>query len=371
MTDGDERRSLMFFMPHLGGGGAERIFVDYTRAAREAGHDVHLVLLRAEGELLGSVADGVRVTGLGLPRARYAVGPLARLIRAERPGAVISQLGAANAAALLAAALARTSARRIAVQGIALSRDRARTVSRIPLRRRLVTGALYRLADVVVSPSEGVREDLAAWLKLPAARLAVAPNPVDLAAIRAAAKAPAPHPWTEPGAPPLILGAGRLAPQKNFALLIDAFARLRAEREARLVILGEGPLRPALEAQIAALGLGADVRMPGFVDNPFAWFARAAAFALSSDFEAFGCVVAEALACGCPVVSTDCPWGPAEILGEGRFGRLVAPGNAVALAAALATTLDHPPSAQTLLARAAAFEAETAFRRLIAVSGLA
>ena len=361
----------MFYLATLAGGGAERVTLDICRAARAGGHDVHLVLLRAEGAFLESVPDGVRVTGLGFARSRRAVAPLARLIRRERPAAVISHLWSANAAALLAAALARTGARRVAMQGISLARDPGRSAPRMRLRRRLLAAALYRLADVVVSPAEGVSGDLAHWLALPRARLATVPNPIDLDAIGAAAKAPAPHPWTEPGEPPLILGVGRLAPQKNFALLIEAFARLRAERKARLMILGEGPLRAELEAQIAALGLERDVELPGFVANPFAYLARAGVFALSSDFEGLPNVVKEALACGCPVVSTHCPWGPSEILEDGRLGRLVPMGDAAAMAAALAATLDDPPSREALLARAEDFELRTCFRQFMAAAGLA
>ncbi len=319
--------------------------------------------------MLGALHPEVRVTGLGVPRARYAVAPLARVIRRERPDAVISQLRAANMAALLAAAWARTAARRVAVQGISFSRGPDRRSSHIAWGRRATTALAYRLADVVVSPSVGVRDDLALWLGLPADKLAVAANPVDIAGIETAAAAPVPHPWLDGAGPPVIVGAGRLVAQKNFALLIDAFARLRARRAARLVILGEGPLRGALEARVRALGLAADVVLPGFVDNPFAWFARAGAFVLSSDYEAFGLVVAEALACGCPVVSTDCAWGPAEILAGGRYGRLVPMADPDALAAAIAELLDSPPTGD-LAARAGEYRADKRFQGFMTAAGI-
>ncbi len=370
MTEDSKPGSLMFVLPSLVGGGAERNFLHYSKAACAAGYDAHLVLIRATGELTGRIDPGIRVTDLAASRARYAVPSLARLIARERPAAIFSRLWPANAAALTAAALARTGARRIAGQAMALSQDTDRTAARISLGRRLRLAALLRLADVVIAPSEGVREDLAHWLGLPQHRLAAVPNPLDLDAIVRESRAPAPHPWTSRGGPPVILGVGRLNPQKNFAMLIEAFARVRAAREARLIILGEGPLRPRLEAQVRALGLAADVQLPGFVDNPFAYYARAGVFALSSDREAWANVVAEALACGCPVVSTDCPWGPPEILAGGRFGRLVPVGDAAAMAAALMTALDAPPAKDALIARAGEFAVKNCFQKLIAAAGL-
>ena len=172
----------------------------------------------------------------------------------------------------------------------------------------------------------------------------------------------------------MVLGVGMLKPQKDFATLIRAFARLRASRPARLVILGDArgaakdlAFRDELKALPAALGIAEDVAFPGFVANPFAWMARAACFALSSRWEGLGNVVIEALACGCPVVSTDCPSGPAEILAGGRYGRLVPVGDAAALAEAIAATLDAPPPRAELLARAERFSRARAAEEYLAL----
>jgi glycosyltransferase involved in cell wall biosynthesis len=139
------------------------------------------------------------------------------------------------------------------------------------------------------------------------------------------------------------LGAGRLARQKDFRTLIRAFARVHAERHYRLVILGEGNDRAPLEALAVKLGLKDDIDLPGFVTNPFAYMSKAALFVLSSAWEGFGNVLAEAMALGVPVVSTDCPSGPREILQDGRYGPLVPVGDACALAKAMIDVLDHPP----------------------------
>jgi len=167
------------------------------------------------------------------------------------------------------------------------------------------------------------------------------------------------------------LGVGRLDPQKDFPTLIRAFARVRAQRPARLIVLGaEGHERHSkyvaeLKALPARLGIADDVDLPGFRHNPFAFMSRAAVFVLSSIYEGLGNVLIEALACGTPVVSTDCPSGPAEILEGGRFGALVPVGDDAAMAAAIAATLDRPPAAATLRERARMFSVERAVDRYL------
>lgn len=168
------------------------------------------------------------------------------------------------------------------------------------------------------------------------------------------------HPWLRVGRPGVVLAAGRLAPEKDFATLLRAFARVRAKRPLRLVILGEGRERPRLTPLAEALGVNADVAMPGTVANPFAFMRRASAFVLSSRHEGLGNVLIEALACGCPVASTDCAAGPAEILDHGRFGPLVPVGDDAALAAAIEGLLDRPPDRSRLRDRGRAFAVDAA-----------
>jgi len=180
------------------------------------------------------------------------------------------------------------------------------------------------------------------------------------------ARAPLEHPWFAPGAPPVVLGVGRLAPQKEFPTLIRAFARVRSQRPARLMILGEGKTpdrRAALLALAGELGIAEDVALPGFQPNPFAYMARASLFVLSSAWEGLPGVLVQALACGCPVVSTDCPSGPAEILEQGEYGRLVAVGDEAALAEAIGSTLDNPPERDKLRARGADFSIDLSVDR--------
>ena len=186
--------------------------------------------------------------------------------------------------------------------------------------------------------------------------LAVLYNPTFTPSIEELAKIEPAHPWFLDGGPPVILGAGRLEPQKDFATLIDAFQHVRANRSCRLVILGVGSLRAELEARIASLGLDDCVSLSGWVENPFAFMARAALFVLSSQHEGLPGVLIQAMASGCPAVSTDCPAGPSEILEDPS---LLAPvGDPKALASVMLRALDQPADKAALRANAARFSVE-------------
>jgi glycosyltransferase involved in cell wall biosynthesis len=235
-----------------------------------------------------------------------------------------------------------------------------------PLLRTLVRRT-YANADAVVANSQGVADDLARSARVPPERITVIHNPIDAAAIRERAREPVEHPWVAPGAPPLVLAVGKLKLQKDFPTLLRAFVRVRAERPAHLVILGEGEERDDLERLAHELGVAADTALPGFVTNPFAWMARAAVFAHSSAWEGFSNVLCEALACGCPVVSTDSPGGSSEILDHGATGPLVPVGDDRALADAILALLSDPPDPERLRARVARFSVDAAVDRYLDV----
>ena len=225
----------------------------------------------------------------------------------------------------------------------------------------------YLAAAHIVAVSEGSRQDHIAAYGLSPAAITTIRNPAVTPAIaRLAEEAPG-HPWFGDGGPPAVLAVGRLAPQKDFPTLIEAFRRVCAERPCRLLILGEGSLRGELEGRVRALGLEDCVSLPGWAENPYAFMARAALFVLSSRHEGFGNVLVEALACGCPAVSTDCPAGPAEILEDPE---LLAPvGDPEALARVMLRVLARPADRAALRAKAARFSVERAvdgYERLIA-----
>jgi glycosyltransferase involved in cell wall biosynthesis len=196
-------------------------------------------------------------------------------------------------------------------------------------------------ADEIVAVSEGVADDFAAVTGLERSRITTIYNPVISTTLTEKAKEPVDHPWFAPGQPPVVLAVGRLTKQKDFPTLIRAFDCLRRERPVRLMILGEGEERMALEGSIRQLGLNDSVSLPGFVDNPYPYLSRAGVFVLSSKWEGLPTVLIEALAVGVPVVSTDCKSGPREILDDGKYGQLVPVGDSAALAKAIEKALNQ------------------------------
>jgi len=222
--------------------------------------------------------------------------------------------------------------------------------------------ALFPDAAHVVAVSNGVADSIAARIGMRRSKIITIYNPVvspELDALKSQTPA---HPWLADNGPPVVLGCGRLIELKGFMVLIKAFARLVERRQCRLIILGKGPQKNELEALVARLGLQGKVSLPGHTDNPHAFMSRAALFVLSSRTEGLPTALIEALACGCPCVSTDCPSGPAEILQGGEIGPLVPVGDDAALADAMARVLDNPPDQQKLLARAGFFSAEKSAR---------
>jgi glycosyltransferase involved in cell wall biosynthesis len=272
-----------------------------------------------------------------------------------------------NVAAAIAGRLARGETRVVLRIDSQVTRSPALAGTRTQRRRERRARRFFPWADAWIAISAGVAEDAARVTGIPREAIATIHNPVVTSELRARAAAPVDDPWLAPGSPPVVLGVGRLVPQKDFATLVRAFARVRARRSARLLLLGEGPGRSELERLAGELGVAGEVRFAGRVESAPAYMARAAVFALSSAWEGFGRVLVEALAVGCPVVSTDCPSGPREILEDGAFGPLVPVGNAEALAEAIEAVLDRPPERSALVKRAEAFSIERGVERYLEV----
>lgn len=392
-------RHFALFIRSLGGGGGERVMVNLARAFAERGYRVDLVLGRAEGLLLREVPDSVRVVDLrtqsalacltallkaprdlcvlapvlAIPGARSVLRRLPALIhylRREKPTLMLSALRYGNITALCAVRLAGVPTSLVISEHNTLAS--VRMANRMKkcwiawLERRF-----YPRANAIVAVSNGVAEGLAGVTGLNREHITTIYNPVVTPELPELAQAPLTHPWFVPGSPPVLLGVGKFTPQKDFATLLKAFARVRTVRTVRLVILGEGKERATLEALARELGVAGDVDLLGFVRNPFAYMARASVFVLSSAWEGFGNVLAEAMACGCPVVSTDCPSGPAEILDGGVYGPLVPVGDDAALAKAIFSVLERPPDPERMRARAMMFSVDRATDRYLHVFELA
>ena len=345
----DQRKRLAVYLPSLAGGGAERAMLNLAHGLAGSGCEVDLVLAQAKGPYLKGVHNSVRIVDLKASRVLTGLPALVRYLRRERPKAVISALNYANVVALWARRLAGVPCRVLINEQNTISRSAHNSVRR---RQRMVPHLVKRFypwADYVIGNSQGVGDDLSQVTGLPPGRIKILYNPVVTPEVRAKARAPLSHPWFEAGQPPVILAVGRLTKQKDFPTLMRAFARARRAWRARLLILGEGPDRPALEALVKQLGLEGDVAMPGFVENPYAYMSRASLYVLSSRWEGLPTVLIEALYCGPLVIATDCPSGPREILADGRHGLLVPVGDVTALTqaveAGLAGRTPHPTEA--------------------------
>ena len=359
-------------IPHLGGGGAERSVLRLARGLIERGYRVDILVFKKintlEDEIppqarqfilkpgrVNDFRDRIRLArrfGFRILRflRRDLLGDaqsVAAYIDEERPDCILPSLPRAKSAALLALCFTKLNPVTIpTVHSVLMNRKR---------RFRKLYSILFPMADHIVTVSDGVADNAALKLGIPRKRISRIHNPADIAEIDELARAVPDHPWMSDDGPPIILSAGRLARVKDFPTLLQAFRRVSRNREVRLILLGEGSWRNRLGNMIRKMGLQEKVSLPGWVSNPYAFMSRASMFVLSSKFEGLGNVLIEAMACGCPCVSTNCPAGPAEILDNGRFGPLVPVGNDSALAKAMERVLDSPPDKDALLARAQEF----------------
>jgi glycosyltransferase involved in cell wall biosynthesis len=265
-----------------------------------------------------------------------------RYLLRERPDVLVSAMDYVNVGALLAKRLARVSTRVIATVHMTHSQAAAHHRN---IHFAIVRAAIrwtYSWADAIVAVSQGAAEDMIRHSHIPRKLVHVIYNPVITPHLESLACEPLEHPWFVENAPHVIIAIGRLTAQKDFPTLLRAAARLRKSIDFRLLILGEGEERSKLEKMVVELELTNVVSLPGFVKNPFAYLSRASLFVLSSAWEALPTVLIEALALGVPIVSTDCPSGPSEILVNGKYGRLVSVGNVEALADAMQKSLSSP-----------------------------
>lgn len=295
-----------------------------------------------------------------LRKKRPPVHALCHYIDTAKPTAVLAYLNLPSLSLLLAAILRPAATRYLVSVRHHISTGAEHSTSTWQRSVPPLMRWLFPHADLVISPSQGVAEDMLAITQLPAERSAVVYNPVYRSEILQLSKLDPGHPWLMDGPEPVVLAAGKLEPQKDFQTLLLAFSIVVRNRPARLIMLGEGHDRELLENMIRDLDITQYVEMPGFVENPHQYFKRANLFVLSSAWEGLPNVLIEAMACGCPAVATDCPSGPREILDEGRIGKLVPVGNAEALAKAIIESLDNPPERSAFVQRAKIYSFENA-----------
>ena len=362
-----KNRHLAIFVSFSGTGGVERVTLNLLQGLSRLDVKVDLLMVIAKRGQPPSIPwPNIRVIDLKVKHSQMAMPALIRYLRSERPDVLMVAKDRAVRAAIIAHWLARVNTRLVGqlhmnMTGFLKSKPRLqRWLRTAPMRW------LFPYLDRIICVSEGVVEDTLAITGMPPDRVVAIRNPVITPELAEQAREPVDHPWFDEDIP-IIVGAGRLTPEKDFPTLIRAFGRVRQDRNCRLMILGEGPLQPELESLIAELGLAASVSLPGFCPNPFAYMNRASLFVMSSAWEGSGNVLVEALALGIPSVSTDCPYGPRETLADGKYGPLVPVGDHEALARAMLQTLNNPLPSDFLRQAVTEFTIEYSAQRYLDV----
>jgi glycosyltransferase involved in cell wall biosynthesis len=364
----NNKPKIAVFIPSLAGGGAERAMVLFSLTLQELGHDISLVCAEKKGDLMPLLTPQLSVIDLHTPRMLTGILKLRQFLKSEQPDVVYATIIHANLGLILAAVGLKNRPRLILREATApLSGSKSTLAQRISY---FLLPYLYRHADKIIAVSGVVRDELISLSPRLAAKIEVLDTPVIPANFATQAAAEPGHPWFAVGQPPVILGVGRLQPQKNFALLIKAFAEVRAQRASHLIILGQGALQAELESLAESLGLADQVSFAGFALNPFSYMSRSRVFVLSSNYEGMPNVLIQALALATPVVATDCPGGSAECLEGGRLGYLTAMGDQAAITTAILAALDSPRRADAAEIVSKKFGAAQATKAYLACAGV-
>lgn len=358
-------RKIFWAIPDLEIGGAERMTVDLLPSFAEHGDAVTLFLVKRRGAFLDKIPPSIQVRSADAGSLRSAILPLARALHEEKPDLIISNLTHLNLAVI---SLSRLMGLKSKV--LVFEHNTPSIANRQSFKESLIlraAGWFYRLADRVLAVSMGSRADVLRSMGLAKTSVSIVYNPINISEIRLEGETPTGIEMIDRSDRPLIAAVGRLEHQKNFAFLLRAFALLLKYHPARLVLIGEGSERVMLTSLAAELGIADDVLMVGLTRNPYAFISRADVVVCSSLYEGFNRTLAEALVLGKRVVSVDCPWGPAEILCDGKFGTLTAMGDEAAFAEALLSALETAPTEserQRLMRRGEDFSAERSFAAL-------
>ncbi len=370
LSDGKRENRVAFYGFRSGRGGISHVMLNLMHGMLDHGTSVDLLLNNTGIPELSDVRPGIRVVELGQVDGLRRVPSLVRYLRHESPSALLVNREPANRTVNMARNLCKTPPRITVRVGMAISIAlKRRNFIKRWLRQRAIVYC-YRRAECIIANSADVAEDIRMITGIPLDRIHVINNPTVAPELFRQAEEPVDHPWFTPGAPPVVLGVGRLAKQKDFPTLLRAFAKVRARRECRLVILGEGKERDGLEALAAELGIGEDADFPGYAANPFAYMSRASLFVLSSAWEGSPNVLIQAQALGLPSVATDCRGGSRHILSNGRYGPLTPVGDPDALSREMLRTLDDPPDKEFIQTAADRFRADACAREYLTAMGL-
>lgn len=359
-------KKIALYIPSMNGGGAERVMLTLANALAEKDKiSIDLVLNRAGGVYLKDVSDKVNIVNLNTSRVIKSVIPLSKYLKQEKPDVILSAMNYVNIMTVFAKLLSGTDTRVIVSEhgNLSASLKSSKWVFKVVLKS-LMSWA-YKKSDLVVAVSDGVADDLSRQIKINRNKIITIYNPVVTEKLEIQKNEKTDHPLIRNNCS-YIIGVGRLEPEKNFSLLINSFAEIHKAFDLYLVILGEGRLDQELKELINKLDLDNKVIMPGFSDNPYAWIKNSKCFVLSSEHEGLPTVLIESMACGTPVVSTDCPSGPNEILEDGKWGELVPVGNVKLLSKAIIKVLSKP-SKIDVKERASFFSVENSVNKYLEI----
>ena len=356
---------IALFFPSFRIGGTERVMVHLLHGFINKGLIVDAVVINAQGPFRKELPSGVNLVDLGSKRALTSLLPFISYLYKNHPEAVLSAATRVNIIAILAVLFSRKSIRLVVSERSYLTQKKKYSSKFWDKLSHQLIKLLYPYADSVVTVSQDANQDFMNFSNLDPKKITTIYNPVPVDYIQKAANEKIFHPWLETSEVPVILAVGRLSRPKNYPLLIDAFNILRQRRKCRLLIIGEGEERAKIQQLVQSSTFTEDIWLLGKTDNPYPYMARADVFVLSSSWEGFSNVLVEALACGATVVSTDCHSSPAEILQNGKFGRLVPEDDATALADAIEVSLDHPMPSKQSIKRAQQFSVEKAVQKYL------
>ncbi len=324
-------KRIAIFMPTLAGGGAESAMLVLAEGLISRGYTVDLLLKQESGALIDKIPDALNLINFDVPLMRHTLKPLRAYLKHAQPDAIISALNLSNVVSILATRLLKKKPQVIITVHGLISQEAA-------IYHKLVYRSLFGLtfphADAIVAVSQVCAQDLIDYLHPPESKVQVIYNPVIDAELYKRADQSVQYEWLPEGEEKTILNIGRLEPVKDHLTLLKAFKKIREKYDARLIILGEGSLKPQIKVWVDEMNLTPHVLMPGFIHNPLPLLKKADVLVNASLRESFSMIIIEAMACACPVVSTACG-GPEEILDHGRYGHLVPVGDAQGMAVAI------------------------------------
>jgi glycosyltransferase involved in cell wall biosynthesis len=368
----DRKPRIACFLATSGHSGVDRLAQNLLPGMAQAGYPVDLLKIGNHGPNLDSPRpENLRVIEFNARHVYTALPELLRYLKDVRPDVLLTDKDRVNRTAILAHALTGGKTRLALRSGTTVSVNLASRGGFDRFVQRNSMRYLYRRADAILMPSRGAADDFASTIGLPRELITVVPSPIITPGFHQRLNQPLDHPWFRPGEPRVILGVGELCRRKDFTTLIRAFAQLSDNYNCRLLILGEGRARERLEREVSKYGLEERVSLPGFVTNPYPYMKHASLFALSSLWEGMPVVLIEAMAAATPVIATNCPSGPSELLGEISANVLVKPGDASAMAQAMASQLDNPVAESELLTAVEPYRLESSVAGYLAAMGLA